>query len=97
MLHKSVGHYSKSKSEYFALNTPPIFQDKVTFSVWFPEAKRKVLIPKFELSILGVVGIIMQSRYIQSTISLIPRSDLLFIGRMCEFVMQPFISRKHCF
>ena len=50
MLHKSVGHYSKSKSEYFALNTPPIFQDKATFSVWFPEAKRKVLIPKFELS-----------------------------------------------
>ena len=32
------------------LNTPPIFRDKATFSVWFPEAKRKVLIPKFELS-----------------------------------------------
>ena len=40
--------------------------------------------------ILGVVGIIMQSRCIQSMISLILRSDLLFMGRMCEFVMQPF-------
>ncbi|USH96634.1 131 kDa replicase [Trichosanthes mottle mosaic virus] len=49
MLHKSVGQYPVSKNDYYALKSSPIFQDKATFSVWFPNAKSKVVIPLFEM------------------------------------------------
>lgn len=50
LLHKSVcqhGVNPVNKNDYFALKSSPIFQDKATFSVWFPQAKNKVVIPVF--------------------------------------------------
>jgi len=51
MLHKSVAVYpdlEKKKNNYFALKSSPIFKDKATFSVWFPKAKGKVVLPIFK-------------------------------------------------
>ena len=50
VLHKSLMEYpmTESKNGYFALNSSPIFKDKATFSVWFPQAAKTVVIPVFK-------------------------------------------------